>query len=147
MRKKINTQKVITKLKKDGFVKIPNFLSQKEVQQYISILSKNKSKIAQNKLFHKKAKLIPNLHLKHKKFYELIDLGFCDTYRYFNKDKQEYTFWDYMSGAWQKNNGMRIDHFLVSNNLLENVKSININKKPRSELKPSDHIPLELEIN
>jgi len=52
-----------------------------------------------------------------------------------------------MSGAWQKNNGMRIDHFLVSNNLLENVKSININKKPRSELKPSDHIPLELEIN
>ena len=28
------------------------------------------------------------------------------------KDKQEYTFWDYMSGSWQKNNGLRIDHFL-----------------------------------
>jgi exonuclease III len=35
-----------------------------------------------------------------------------------------------MSEAWQKNNSMRIDHLLVSNNLLENVKSININKKP-----------------
>jgi len=82
-----------------------------------------------------------------KKFRELINLGFHDIYRYFNKDKQEYTFWDYMSGAWQKNHGMRIDHFLVSNNLLNNIKNINIDKKPRSKLKPSDHAPIELELN
>ena len=42
---------------------------------------------------------------------------------------------------------MRIDHFLVSNNLMDIIKSININKKPRSKLKPSDHTPIELEIN
>jgi len=82
-----------------------------------------------------------------KKYRELINLGFNDIYRYFNKSKQEYTFWDYFSGSWQKNYGMRIDHFLVSNNLLENIKSININKKPRSKTKPSDHAPIELEIN
>ena len=82
-----------------------------------------------------------------KKYRELINLGLQDTYRHFNKDKQEYTFWDYMSGAWQKNNGMRIDHFLVSNNFLDNIKNINIDKKPRSILKPSDHTPIELEIN
>ena len=82
-----------------------------------------------------------------KKFRELINLGFNDIYRYFNKNKQDYTFWDYMYGAWQKNHGMRIDHFLVSNYLLNDVKSININKKPRSMLKPSDHTPIELEIN
>ena len=82
-----------------------------------------------------------------KKYRELINLGFNDIYRYFNKSKQEYTFWDYFSGSWQKNYGMRIDHFLVSNNLLENIKSININKKPRSKTKPSDHTPIELEIN
>ena len=81
------------------------------------------------------------------KFKKLIDLGFHDIYRYFNKNKQEYTFWDYMSGAWQKNYGMRIDHFLVSNNLLNNIKSINIDKKPRSKIKPSDHTPIELELN
>jgi len=81
-----------------------------------------------------------------KKFRELINLGFQDIYRHFNKDKQEYTFWDYMSGSWQKNHGMRIDHFLVSNNFLDNVKRININKEPRSMLKPSDHTPIELEI-
>jgi exodeoxyribonuclease-3 len=81
-----------------------------------------------------------------KKFRELINLGFQDIYRHFNKNKQEYTFWDYMSGSWQKNHGMRIDHFLVSNNFLDNVKRININKEPRSMLKPSDHTPIELEI-
>jgi exodeoxyribonuclease-3 len=81
-----------------------------------------------------------------KKFREIINLGFQDIYRYFNKDKQDYTFWYYMAGSWQKNHGMRIDHFLVSNNLLNNIKNININKKPRSKLKPSDHTPIELEI-
>ena len=82
-----------------------------------------------------------------KKYRELINLGFNDTYRYFNKDKNEYTFWDYMAGSWQKNNGMRIDHFLVSNNLLEQVENIYINKKPRSKIKPSDHTPIEMVIN
>ena len=82
-----------------------------------------------------------------KKFRELINLGFQDIYRYFNKDKQEYTFWDYMSGAWQKNHGMRIDHFLISNNLLTNIKNVNIDKEPRSKIKPSDHTPIELELN
>ena len=52
-----------------------------------------------------------------------------------------------MSGSWPKNHGMRIDHFLVSNNLLNNIKQIVIDKKPRGKLKPSDHTPIELEIN
>ena len=81
-----------------------------------------------------------------KKYRELINFGFVDVYRYFNRSKQEYTFWDYFAGSWQKNYGMRIDHFLVSNNLMDNTKSININKKPRSKTKPSDHTPIELEI-
>ena len=81
-----------------------------------------------------------------KKYRELINLGFKDVYRFKNKTKQEYTFWDYFAGSWQKNYGMRIDHFLLSNSLIENIKSININKKPRSKEKPSDHTPIELEI-
>ena len=47
-----------------------------------------------------------------KKLREMINLGFHDAYRYINGGKEGYTFWDYMRGAWQKNNGMRIDHFL-----------------------------------
>ncbi len=82
-----------------------------------------------------------------KKFRELLNLGFNDVYRLKNKNKQEFTFWDYFASSWQRNYGMRIDHFLLSNSLLENITSININKKPRSKVKPSDHTPIELKIN
>jgi len=82
-----------------------------------------------------------------RKYYrELINYGFKDIFRLLKKTKQEYTFWDYMAGSWPKNYGMRIDHFLVSDNLLENIKTININTKPRGKTKPSDHTPIELEI-
>ena len=66
-----------------------------------------------------------------KVFRELLNYGFKDIYRLLNKTKQEYTFWDYMAGSWQKNYGMRIDHFLVSDNLLENIKNIWVNTDRR----------------
>ena len=81
-----------------------------------------------------------------KKLRELINLGFHDAYRYIHPDKEGYTFWDYTSGAWQKNNGMRIDHFLVSSSLIDIVKDVKINKFPRGRQKPSDHTPIELEL-
>ncbi len=81
-----------------------------------------------------------------KKLRELINLGFHDAYRYIYPDKEGYTFWDYTSGAWQKNNGMRIDHFLVSNSLINIVKNVQINKFPRGRQKPSDHTPIEIEL-
>ena len=81
-----------------------------------------------------------------KKLREMINLGFNDVYRHFYDNKEGYTFWDYMRGAWQKNNGMRIDHFLVSNSLIDNIKSININKDPRGREKPSDHTPIEITL-
>ena len=81
-----------------------------------------------------------------KKLREMINLGFHDAYRHVHNDKEGFTFWDYMRGAWQKNNGMRIDHFLVSNSLLNIVKNVNINKEPRGKEKPSDHTPIEIEL-
>ncbi len=81
-----------------------------------------------------------------KRLREMINLGFNDVYRRFNETKEGYTFWDYMRGAWQKNNGMRIDHFLVSNSLIDQIKSVNINKDPRGREKPSDHTPIEITL-
>ena len=81
-----------------------------------------------------------------KKLRELINLGFHDAYRFIHPDKEGYTFWDYTSGAWQKNNGMRIDHFLVSSSLIDAVKDVKINKFPRGRQKPSDHTPIEIEL-
>ena len=82
-----------------------------------------------------------------KKFYELLNLGFVDIYRHINSTKEEYTFWDYFAGSWQRNLGMRIDHFLISKELVSTIKDVKINKNPRSKIKPSDHTPLEIEIN
>ena len=81
-----------------------------------------------------------------KKFREMINLGFSDVYRHFNDEKEGYTFWNYMTSAWQKNNGMRIDHFLVSNSIIDTIKNININKDPRGREKPSDHTPIEIKL-
>ena len=81
-----------------------------------------------------------------KKYRTLINLGFLDVYRHLNKNKQEFTFWDYMSGSWQKDHGMRIDHMLISLPLFELIKKIEIKKKIRSQLKPSDHVPIELTL-
>ena len=81
-----------------------------------------------------------------KKLRELLSLGFHDAYRYFYPDTEGYTYWDYMRGAWQKNNGLRIDHFLISNSLIKNLKNIKINKYPRGKEKPSDHTPIEIDL-
>jgi len=81
-----------------------------------------------------------------KKLRELVNLGFHDAYRYIHPEKEGYTFWDYTSGAWQKNNGMRIDHFLVSSSLINIIKDVKINKFPRGRQKPSDHTPIEIEL-
>ena len=81
-----------------------------------------------------------------KKLREMFNLGFHDAFRYIYPDKEEYTFWDYTSGAWPKNNGMRIDHFLVSSSLIDAVKDVKINKFPRGRQKPSDHTPIEIEL-
>ena len=82
-----------------------------------------------------------------KKYRTLINLGLHDAFRVFNKKEGYYTFWDYQKGSWQKNNGLRIDHMLASNTLIEFVRKIEINKKIRGQLKPSDHVPLECTFN
>ena len=61
-----------------------------------------------------------------KKLREIINIGFHDAYRHINHDREGFTFWDYMRGAWQKNNGLRIDHFLVSNSLLNIIKMLKL---------------------
>ena len=81
------------------------------------------------------------------KYREIINLGLIDVFRNFNKKEGCYTFWDYMKGSWQKNNGLRIDHMLISSPLIDLVKKVEIIKNIRSQIKPSDHVPLECNFN
>ncbi len=79
-----------------------------------------------------------------KKYRELINMGFSDVFRNFNKEKGNYTFWDYMKGSWQKNNGLRIDLILSTNSIVDIFKNVEIKNKIRSQIKPSDHVPVEV---
>ncbi len=80
-------------------------------------------------------------------FRALINLGLTEAFRALDNRAGQYTFWDYQAGAWQKDNGIRIDHFLLSPELADRLKSCTINKQPRGWDKPSDHTPITVEIN
>jgi exodeoxyribonuclease III len=79
-------------------------------------------------------------------FRALINLGLTDAFRIYDARPGQYTFWDYQAGAWQKNNGIRIDHFLLSPELTDRIKSCRIDKNPRSWDQPSDHTPIVIEV-
>ncbi|MEZ5806232.1 MAG: exodeoxyribonuclease III [Zhengella sp.] len=74
-------------------------------------------------------------------FRRLENLGFTDAIRAVSDAPGLYTFWDYQGGAWQKNNGIRIDHLMLSPEAAGRLESADIEKHVRSWEKPSDHVP------
>ena len=81
------------------------------------------------------------------KFRELIHLGFTDAVRATSATAGEYTFWDYQAGAWQRNNGIRIDHHLLSPQAADRLTACRIDKHVRDWEKPSDHVPVVIELS
>ncbi len=80
------------------------------------------------------------------KYRELLALGFTDALRATTDAGGLYTFWDYQAGAWQKNNGIRIDHLLLSPQAADRLKSVEIDKAMRGRDKASDHTPIRIEL-
>jgi exodeoxyribonuclease III len=81
------------------------------------------------------------------KFRELTNLGLTDALRAASDDPGLYTFWDYQAGAWQKNNGIRIDHLLLSPQAADRLTASGIDKDVRGRLKPSDHVPVWVDLD
>ena len=77
---------------------------------------------------------------------ELINIGLLDSFRIKYPYKQEYSFWDYQAGAWQKDNGIRIDFLLISPEIVDLLLNAGIDKNIRGKTKPSDHTPVWIEI-
>ena len=75
-----------------------------------------------------------------------INIGLIDSYRLKYPNSREYSFWDYQAGAWQKDNGVRIDFFLISPEIVDTLIDVGIDKSPRGQEKPSDHTPIWIEI-
>jgi exodeoxyribonuclease-3 len=76
------------------------------------------------------------------KFQELLDAGFTDTFRYLYPTEVKYTWWSYMFQARSKNAGWRIDYFLISNRLQNELKNSYI----YNEIMGSDHCPVGIDI-
>ncbi len=83
----------------------------------------------------------------HEHFRTLINLGLTDAIRATSDDAGLYTFWDYQAGAWQKNNGIRIDHMLLSPAAADRLEDAGIDKHVRSWEKPSDHVPVWIDLD
>ncbi|MGB0507723.1 MAG: exodeoxyribonuclease III, partial [Pikeienuella sp.] len=77
----------------------------------------------------------------------LLSLGFTEAFRSVNSAPLNYTFWDYQAGAWPKNNGIRIDHFLLTPQAADLLTDCQIDKKPRGGEKPSDHTPIWIDLD
>jgi exodeoxyribonuclease-3 len=81
------------------------------------------------------------------RFRALINLGLTDAIRAVSGAGDLYTFWDYQAGAFQKNNGIRIDHLLLSPQAADRLTNAGIDRHVRGWDKPSDHVPVFVDLD
>ena len=80
------------------------------------------------------------------RFRALLHLGLTDAYRVFHREPHHYTFWDYQAGRWNRDEGLRIDHLLLSPHAADRVAACDIDKTPRAKERASDHTPIWCEL-
>ncbi|MGV8954604.1 MAG: exodeoxyribonuclease III [Cypionkella sp.] len=80
-------------------------------------------------------------------FRRLCNLGLTEAFRARNQSAGQYSFWDYQAGAWERNNGIRIDHLLLSPQAADLLRDAQIDKQTRAGEKPSDHVPVWIELD
>jgi exodeoxyribonuclease III len=80
------------------------------------------------------------------RFRALMNLGLTDAYRVFHREPHRYTFWDYQAGRWNRDEGLRIDHLLLSPQAADRVAACEIDKAPRAKERASDHTPIWCEL-
>lgn len=73
-------------------------------------------------------------------------LGLTDAFRACDARPRQYTFWDYQAGAWKKNQGLRIDHLMLSPQAADRLERAGIDRAVRGWEKPSDHVPIWCEL-
>ena len=79
-------------------------------------------------------------------FFRLLNLGYTDAIRAIHPHGAQYSYWDYQAGAWQRDNGIRIDHLLLSPEAASRLANAGVDKTPRGLERPSDHTPVWVEL-
>lgn len=77
----------------------------------------------------------------------ILNLGFTEAFRARTQGGGHYSFWDYQAGAWNKDNGIRIDHFLLTPQCADLLRDCKIDRAIRGREKPSDHVPVWVELD
>ena len=77
----------------------------------------------------------------------IVNLGLTDAFRARVLGPGHYSFWDYQAGAWERNNGIRIDHLLLSPSCADMLTGVGIDKHVRGREKPSDHVPVWITLD
>jgi len=77
----------------------------------------------------------------------ILNLGFTEAFRARTQGPGHYSFWDYQAGAWNKDDGIRIDHFLLRPQCADLLRDCQIDKDIRAREKPSDHVPVWVELD
>ncbi|MEO0693087.1 MAG: exodeoxyribonuclease III, partial [Pseudomonadota bacterium] len=80
-------------------------------------------------------------------FRRIVNLGFTEAFRARVSGPGHYSFWDYQAGAWNRNDGIRIDHFLLSPQCADLLVDCQIDADMRGREKPSDHVPVWVELD
>ncbi|MEO3478280.1 exodeoxyribonuclease III [Phaeobacter sp. CAU 1743] len=80
-------------------------------------------------------------------FQRIVNLGFTEAFRARQQGPGYYSFWDYQAGAWNRNDGIRIDHFLLTPQAADLLTDCQIDKDVRGREKPSDHVPVWVELD
>ncbi len=81
-----------------------------------------------------------------RRFRAILHLGYTEAFRGLHSEPHVYSYWDYQAGAWQKDNGLRIDHLLLSPQAADRLVKCEIDKTPRGWEKASDHTPVWCEL-
>jgi exodeoxyribonuclease-3 len=89
------------------------------------------------------ALFLPQTHAAYR---AIINLGFTEAIRATTDASDVYTFWDYTAGAWRRNDGIRIDHLLLSPQAADRLKSATVDSHVRGWEKPSDHVPVRIDL-
>lgn len=77
----------------------------------------------------------------------ILNLGYTEALRTRDANPGLYTFWDYQAGAWERNNGIRIDHLLLSPQAADLMQDAGIDKAVRGGDRPSDHVPVWIDLD
>jgi exodeoxyribonuclease-3 len=80
------------------------------------------------------------------RFRAFLHLGLTEAFRALHPEQRAYSYWDYQGGAWKRDEGLRIDHLLLSPQAADRLQACEIDRDWRDKPRPSDHVPVWCEL-